>query len=241
MAKSSVAPVAAFQEITTTDRLIMEPDPPIMRWSVRRTILNEAVKRFFDTAVGTLLLIFLTVPMLLIALYICLSFSGPVIYRQTRIGSGGQQFICCKFRTMITGSEELLDTYLDNHPQARSEWELRLKLERDPRVTGWGRILRTWSLDELPQLWNVIRGDMSLVGPRPLLPSEIDIYGEAYEDYCRVKPGMTGLWQVSGRNTMTFDERARLDSWYVDNWTLMLDLKLLLLTIPTVLGRKGAY
>jgi len=179
--------------------------------------------------------------MLLIALFIFFTFTGPVIYRHTRVGLDGKGFVCLKFRTMVVGSQEVLDWYLENHPEARSEWEIKLKLRRDPRVTKWGRFLRTWSLDELPQLWNVVRGDISMVGPRPLLPGEVAIYGAAFQTYCRVKPGITGIWQVSGRNCLAFADRARLDSWYINHWSLAMDLKLLLRTLTTVLGRKGAY
>ena len=207
----------------------------------RRRSLTYLLKRCMDVAGGSFLLILLAPLILLVAAFVFLTFSGPVLYSHTRVGLNGKSFVCYKFRTMIVGAQEYLDWYLENNPQARSEWEQSIILKNDPRVTRRGLFLRVWSLDELPQLLNVVSGDISLVGPRPLLPGEVAIYGAAFQTYCRVKPGITGLWQVSGRNTMTFDERARLDSWYVDNWTLMLDLKLLLLTIPTVLGRKGAY
>lgn len=207
----------------------------------RRRSLTYLLKRCMDVAGGSFLLILLAPLILLVAAFVFLTFSGPVLYSHTRVGLNGKSFVCYKFRTMIVGAQEYLDAYLENNPQARSEWEQSIKLKNDPRVTRWGQFLRVWSLDELPQLWNVIRGDMSLVGPRPLLPSEIDIYGEAYEDYCRVKPGMTGLWQVSGRNCLTFSERARLDVWYVRHWSPNLDLKLLMKTMPAVLARKGAY
>ncbi|MGE5392025.1 MAG: sugar transferase [Deltaproteobacteria bacterium] len=199
----------------------------------------HAVKRTVDILGGGFLLILLAPIMLLIAAFICLTFSGPVLYCNTRVGIGGKGFICYKFRTMIVGAQEYLDWYLDNNPRARSEWGQNLKLKKDPRVTLWGRFLRIWSLDELPQLWNVVRGDMSLVGPRPMMPGELEAYGAA--NYRQAKPGITGLWQVSGRNCLTFYERACLDSWYIDNWTLMLDIKLLLRTVSAVLGRKGAF
>lgn len=201
--------------------------------------LAYSLKRGMDLAGGAFLLILLAPLMLLVTAFIFLTFSGPVVYRHTRIGFNGKSFVCYKFRTMVVGAQEYLDWYLENNSLAKSEWEQSLKLKSDPRVTRWGHFLRVWSLDELPQLWNVIRGDMSLVGPRPMMREELEIYGTAR--YCLVKPGITGPWQVSGRNNLTFKERARLDSWYVDNWNFILDLKLILLTIPTVLGRKGAF
>lgn len=208
---------------------------------LHRSQWARGVKRGVDLLGGSILFIIFAPMILLIVLFIFLTFSGPVIYRHTRIGLDGRPFECLKFRTMVVGSQEVLDWYLENHPEARSEWEIKLKLKRDPRVTRWGRFLRTWSLDELPQLWNVVRGDISLVGPRPLLPVEVVVYGAAFQTYCRVKPGITGVWQVSGRNCLAFADRARLDSWYIKHWSLGLDLKLLLRTVTTVLGRKGAF
>lgn len=209
--------------------------------AVRRSGSALAIKRSFDLLGGILLFAVLSPLMLLIAIFIFLNFSGPVIYTQARVGLGGREFHFYKFRTMVTGAREVLDKYLDSEPGAKSEWELRLKLERDPRVTSWGRFLRSWSLDELPQLWNVIKGDISLVGPRPLLPDEIEIYGETYIEYCGFKPGLTGLWQVSGRNCTTFHQRAQLDSRYIEHWSPGGDIRILLRTVPAVLGRRGAY
>jgi len=220
----------------------LEYDQPLNEPLVlHRSRWARVTKRSVDLIFGSILLMILSPLMLLIALFIFFTFTGPVIYRHTRVGLDGKGFVCLKFRTMVVGSQEVLDWYLENHPEARSEWEIKLKLRRDPRVTKWGRFLRTWSLDELPQLWNVVRGDISMVGPRPLLPGEVAIYGAAFQTYCRVKPGITGIWQVSGRNCLAFADRARLDSWYINHWSLAMDLKLLLRTLTTVLGRKGAY
>lgn len=243
MMKGSSIPATVCEELRGLDgRPDLESGYPANEpGAVHRPHMALITKRIFDLLAGTLLFIIFAPLMLVISAFIYLSFSGPVIYRQDRLGLGGREFCFYKFRTMVTGAQEVLDGYLDSNPQARSEWQLRLKLERDPRVTRWGQFLRSWSLDELPQLWNVIKGDISLVGPRPLLPGETAIYGVGYLDYCRVKPGLTGLWQVSGRNCMTFHERAQMDAWYIEHWSFGLDLRILLQTISAVLGRRGAY
>ena len=142
---------------------------------------------------------------------------------------------------MVCDADAVLQTYLAANPQARAEWERDHKLKRDPRVTWIGRLLRQTSLDELPQLWNVLRGEMSLVGPRPIVDDEIRKYGDVFLEYTRVLPGITGLWQVSGRNNTTYDERVSLDAFYVGNWSVWLDLYILFRTIRVVLLREGAY
>lgn len=217
----------------------MQYEQPLVGLENNRKIMANGVKRTIDLIGSVSLLILFAPLMMIIAIYISLTFSGPVFYRHTRVGFNGKRFGCYKFRTMVVGAHGYLNGYLDSNPQAKSEWEQSIKLKKDPRVTRWGHFLRVWSLDELPQLWNVIRGDMSLVGPRPMISRELETYGAA--DYCLAKPGITGPWQVSGRNTLTFEERARLDSWYINNWTLLLDFKLLLRTIYAVLSRKGAF
>jgi lipopolysaccharide/colanic/teichoic acid biosynthesis glycosyltransferase len=169
------------------------------------------------------------------ALAIKLDSRGPILFRQRRIGKGGRLFRFNKFRTMVADAEERLD---DLRPLSEDRhW---LKLDRDPRITRVGRILRLTSIDELPQLWNVLRGDMSLVGPRPLIASE----DERIRGYARMRlhlaPGMTGLWQVLGRTTIPFEEMVKLDFIYISNWSLWTDIKLLLRTIPAVAGRRGA-
>ena len=146
-----------------------------------------------------------------------------------------------KFRTMFQDAHLVLEHYLEAHPELLDEWKADHKLRYDPRVTKIGRFLRKTSLDELPQLWNVIRGDMTLVGPRPIVTAEIEKYGDYYGLYTMVKPGITGLWQVSGRNNTTYEERVQLDAYYVRNWSPWMDLYLLLRTIRIVLFAKGAY
>src|SRR5438132_3290861 len=183
----------------------------------------------------------LTIPLLFaIVVLIVLASPGRVIFAQTRVGLGGRPFKLWKFRTMVRNAEGRLAEYLTAHPELREEWNQTQKLRNDPRVTRVGRLLRKTSLDELPQLWNVLRGDMSLVGPRPIVSDEISRYGENFFLYTRVRPGFAGLWQVSGRNDTSYTQRVALDSYYVRHWSLWLDFSILARTVPLVLGR-GAY
>lgn len=166
---------------------------------------------------------------------------GAAIYAHERLGQGGQRFSVYKFRTMVSDADAVLEKYLAANPGLREEWHTEQKLRDDPRITRVGAFLRKTSLDELPQLWNVFKGDMSLVGPRPIVDNEIHRYGKVYADYSLVKPGITGLWQVSGRNNTTYTERVRLDRYYVTNWSVWMDLWILARTIPVVLRGNGAY
>ncbi|AEF95436.1 Undecaprenyl-phosphate galactose phosphotransferase, WbaP [Desulfotomaculum nigrificans CO-1-SRB] len=204
--------------------------------------LNRFIKRMFDLIAGSLLLV-LTLPiMIIITAAIRLDSKGPAFFKQERMGQKGCQFTCYKFRTMYIEGDKILKRYLQSNPKAREEWQVFNKLkEYDPRVTRVGAILRRFSLDELPQLINVILGDMSLVGPRPYLPRERKQMGNWAPDIHVAKPGITGLWQVSGRNQIEFEGRLKLDTWYVRNWSLWLDVVLLLKTIKVVLRREGAY
>jgi Undecaprenyl-phosphate galactose phosphotransferase WbaP len=177
----------------------------------------------------------------LIALLIKLDSSGPIFYRQVRIGQGGQPFKAWKFRTMVWNAEAALQDYLERHPELQEAWQREHKLKFDPRITRVGRFLRHTSLDELPQLWNILRGEMSLVGPRPIVDEEIWRYGEKFALYTRVTPGLTGLWQVSGRNNVTYEERVNLDAYYVRNWSVWLDVYILMRTVWVVVSGEGAY
>jgi Undecaprenyl-phosphate galactose phosphotransferase WbaP len=170
-----------------------------------------------------------------------LSSRGPVFYGQTRIGRNNSTFTAWKFRSMFANADEVLLSQLEKNPKLRSEWERDHKLKNDPRITPVGRLLRKTSLDELPQLWNVFRGDMSLVGPRPIVAAEIARYSDVFEAYKSVRPGITGMWQVSGRNNTTYLERIRFDEYYVRNWSVWLDLYILVRTFKTVLFGEGAY
>ncbi len=203
--------------------------------------LPRFTKRLMDLGaalVGGILLL----PLLFyLAIAVKMSSRGPVIYGHERIGRYGRHFRAWKFRTMFQDSNLVLDQYLEDNPDLKEEWERDHKLRYDPRITRIGRFLRKTSLDELPQLWNVIRGDMSLVGPRPIVTKEIEKYGPYFGLYTMVKPGITGLWQVSGRNNTTYDERVQLDAYYVRNWSPWVDAFLLLKTIRIVLFARGAY
>jgi len=176
-----------------------------------------------------------------IALLVKLTSAGPIFYGQRRIGRSGREFRAWKFRSMVRDADAQLQSYLEQHPELRAEWERDHKLKDDPRVTWIGRLLRRTSLDELPQLWNIVVGEMSLVGPRPIVQDEVVKYGERFSLYQKVRPGLSGLWQVSGRNDTTYGERVALDCYYVRNWSVWLDLVVLARTVRVVLLGKGAY
>ena len=202
---------------------------------------NRAGKRVFDLVLSFLGLVIVIPVTAAIAILIRLDSPGPIFFAHRRIGQGGREFSCYKFRTMVPNAENILNGYLEVHPEAREEWERDFKLKDDPRITHIGAFLRKTSLDELPQVWNVIKGDMSLVGPRPIIAAEIPKYGEYFADFCLVPPGITGMWQVNGRSDTTYEERVQMDTWYVRNWSVWIDIVYLLKTITVVLARKGAY
>jgi len=201
----------------------------------------RVVKRCLDVS-----LILISAPITLLALgivsvMVMLSSPGPVFYSHRRIRKNGAFFSMWKFRTMCVNSAEVMEEYLSRHPEARVEWNKTHKLRNDPRITPIGSFLRRYSLDELPQLWNVLSGHMSLVGPRPIVAAEVEKYANSFECYCRVKPGLTGLWQVSGRSELTYDERVALDCEYVNRWSLRRDIRILLKTFVVVVTQDGAY
>jgi Undecaprenyl-phosphate galactose phosphotransferase WbaP len=198
------------------------------------------LKRVFDLFAALVLLVLGALPLLYIALRIRRD-GGPAMFAHQRVGQSGKVFPCFKFRTMQVDAEERLRELLANDPAARAEWEREFKLRNDPRITPIGQFLRRTSLDELPQLFNVIRGEMSLVGPRPVIRAELARYGDDVDYFLMVRPGMTGLWQVSGRNDTGYDTRVYLDTWYVKNWSLWYDIAILFKTIRVVLNREGAY
>jgi undecaprenyl-phosphate galactose phosphotransferase len=202
---------------------------------------NMFVKRAFDLAVGIIILLLALPLMAAIAVAIKLDSPGPVIFAHRRIGRGGREFRCYKFRTMVVNAEAVLQEMLRKDPALRAEWERDFKLKNDPRITRVGRFLRRTSLDELPQIFNVLKGEMSLVGPRPIVKKEVLRFGPYIDDFYLVRPGITGLWQVSGRNDIDYPERVRLESWYVRNWSLWLDITILIRTVGVVLARQGAY
>lgn len=176
-----------------------------------------------------------------IAILVKVSSPGPIFYGQRRLGRDGVPFTAWKFRSMVSNADQALADYFHVNPALRLQWERDQKLRYDPRVTAIGRFLRRTSLDELPQLWNVLRGEMSLVGPRPIIDEEIPRYAEKYKLYTRVLPGLTGLWQVSGRNNVSYPERVNLDAYYVRNWSVWLDIYILLRTVWVVITGDGAY
>ena len=211
---------------------------------IKQNLLNPWAQRFkraldlFGAILGGLVLS----PLLLaIVVFIKLDSSGPALYGHRRLRGKGEHFLCWKFRTMHVNAEQLLDQCLQDNPELQAEWELNHKLRKDPRVTRIGRLLRKTSLDELPQLWNVLRGEMSLTGPRPIVDAEVPKYDKDYELYRRIRPGMSGFWQVSGRSDTDYDERVAMDSYYVRNWSLWLDLIILARTVKIVLFGRGAY
>jgi Undecaprenyl-phosphate galactose phosphotransferase WbaP len=197
--------------------------------------------RVLDITLILLAAPYILLAFLILALLVKLDSPGPVFYRQIRIGRFGRKFPVYKFRTMVQNADRVLQDYLDKYPELKVEWLATHKLKQDPRVTRLGALLRAWSLDELPQLWNVIIGDMSLVGPRPIVDAEVEKYGKCFELYIQVRPGLTGLWQVSGRNNTTYERRVELDEYYVRNRSLKLDLQILLKTVLVVLKKDGAY
>jgi Undecaprenyl-phosphate galactose phosphotransferase WbaP len=198
------------------------------------------LKRAIDFTVALTVCIALLPVILLIAAIVKLTTRGPVFYGHWRYGKHGRRFRAFKFRSMVQNGDAVLRQYLAENELAGEEWHLNQKLPNDPRVTWIGRFLRVTSLDELPQLWNVLRNEMSLVGPRPVIEEETLRYGNIFELYKQVPPGITGLWQVSGRNNTSYEERIRFDEYYVRNWSVWLDLHILLQTVIVVLTREGA-
>jgi Undecaprenyl-phosphate galactose phosphotransferase WbaP len=203
--------------------------------------LRRGLKRIFDLSLAIVLGVVIVPLLALIAVLIRTTSPGPVFYSQERIGWHGRRFRAWKFRSMRRDADEVLQQYLAEHPELLAEWQANHKLKHDPRITWVGRWLRLTSLDELPQIWNVLCGEMSLIGPRPIVEAEIEKYGHQYEHYIQVVPGITGLWQISGRNNTTYDERVNYDAYYVRNWSLWLDLYILACTARVVLLGEGAY
>lgn len=206
----------------------------------RSAALRQFIKRAFDLAVGAALIVALSPLLAMLAVVVKID-GGPALYGHVRVGRDGRKFRCMKYRSMVMNADRLLRLILETDPRARAEWEQGFKLKHDVRVTRIGRWLRRTSLDELPQLWNVIRGDMSLVGPRPVVEEELERYGADVKYYLQVKPGMTGLWQVSGRSNTDYATRVSLDVDYVRNWSLFRDVTILFRTIKVVVKGHGAY
>lgn len=202
--------------------------------------LPRLIKRCFDLVVSLSVLL-LGLPVFAFIAFKVSQSGRPIFFGHTRIGQHNRPFKCYKFRTMAPNADKLLADLLATSAEARAEWEKDFKLKNDPRITPIGHFLRKTSLDEIPQLWNVLRGDMSLVGPRPIVEAELERYGSQVDYYLEAKPGVTGLWQISGRNDVSYDTRVYLDAWYVKNWSLFNDIVILLRTVKVIFRKDGAY
>jgi len=217
---------------------------PLSFVSVRNNLLSKNMlitKRIFDI-VFSIILISLSLPIILItAILIKLTSKGPIFYVQERPGRFGRMIKIYKFRTMYLDADKKLEEILKNNEELREEFRKYRKLKNDPRITPIGKILRKFSIDEIPQLFNVLKGDMSIVGPRPYQIEEIEYMGEYRDIVLSVRPGLTGLWQISGRNDLSFSAKLKIETWYVLNWNLWLDLFIIIRTIPAVISGKGAY
>lgn len=198
-------------------------------------------RRVFDIALILIASPYILLFFIVISILIALDSKGGVFYKQTRIGIGGRRFKAIKFRTMVLNADQILQDYLEKSPELKTEWEATHKLKKDPRITRVGAVLRKLSLDEMPQFWNIIVGDMGLIGPRPIVDEEVEKYGHCFELYKQARPGLTGLWQVSGRSDTSYKRRVELDEYYLHNRSIKLDIQILLKTIYVVVGRKGAY
>ncbi|HAM4656035.1 TPA: undecaprenyl-phosphate galactose phosphotransferase WbaP [Escherichia coli] len=238
----SVIPTLRGMPLDSTDMsfifshevMIFRVQQNLAKWSSR------TLKRLFDI-IASIAIIILLSPVLLYISRLVKKDGGPAIYGHERIGQDGKPFKCLKFRSMVTNSKDVLNELLQNDPEAKREWDTTFKLKNDPRITKIGAVLRRTSLDELPQLFNVLKGEMSLVGPRPIITAELERYNEEVDYYLLSKPGMTSLWQVSGRSDVDYETRVYLDAWYVKNWSMWNDIAILFKTVGVVLKKDGAY
>lgn len=226
--RSSAKPV-------TISAFDINPRRPGIRVGQNRRPLGGRSKRMMDVTVALVALVLAAPVMLVVALLILMTDGAPVIFSHSRVGFNGKRFACYKFRTMVANSEQVLADYLASNPEAAKEWGQNWKFKNDPRITFLGHILRKSSLDELPQLINVLRGDMSCVGPRPVVPDELQRYGTCAIDYLQTRPGLTGLWQVTGRDTIDYPSRVSIDSSYVRNWSIWADVVILARTVFAVM------
>jgi exopolysaccharide production protein ExoY len=202
--------------------------------------IGTSSKRAVDIALALFGIVALAPLLLFCYLLTITTSSGPALFRHRRVGFGGKRFDCLKFRTMRTDASERLQELLESDPSVADEWATSQKLKRDPRVTKFGAVLRKSSLDELPQLFNVLRGEMSIVGPRPVTDEELERYTTSVAAYLACRPGITGLWQVSGRSTTSYEKRVACDAFYAQNWSMALDAKILIVTLPSLLDTETA-
>jgi exopolysaccharide biosynthesis polyprenyl glycosylphosphotransferase len=237
--KINIRMSSGLYEILTTGLTVSELAyvPLVFVNKVRLTGVDNFIKFLLDYFLASVSLLFLTPVLILIAVLVRISSPGPVIHKRRVMGLNGRQFYALKFRTMVTNGDEVLA----QHPELKEELARTHKLKNDPRITKVGLILRKYSLDELPQLFNVLRREMSLVGPRMISPEEVAMYKQFDMNLLTVLPGITGIWQVSGRSDVSYEERVRLDMYYIRNWSIWLDLQLVFQTIPAVLKSRGAY
>ena len=203
--------------------------------------IGTAAKRVADIVIAISGIVLLAPLLAICFLVTILTSTGPALFRHRRVGFNGKHFYCLKFRTMVMDAPERLNHLLRSDPLAAAEWTANRKLRYDPRVTAIGAILRKSSLDELPQLFNVLKGDMSIVGPRPITDEELDRYASSRGEYLACRPGITGLWQVSGRSRTTYDKRVACDAFYARNWSMALDLKIMIVTIPSLIVSDSAF
>lgn len=223
-------------EMKYTPKSVIVPDAIF-----RNSVPDSRLTRIFDIAMIILAFPYILFFFIVISFAIVLDSKGGAFYKQSRIGKDGRKFEALKFRTMVLNADKILEQYLEKSPELKAEWQATHKLKQDPRVTRVGSILRKLSLDEMPQFWNILVGDMGLVGPRPIVEEEIEKYGKCFELYKQARPGLTGLWQVSGRSDTSYERRVELDEYYLLNRSFKLDMHILLKTVIVVLGRKGAY
>jgi len=237
---ASVPPPSSQMQTAKFESPEQVDDESAERGDHRRVQLDAPITRALDLTGAVILLIVLLPVLLIVTLVVVVTDPGPVFFAHRRVGRDGRTFPCLKFRSMYVGAEEKLAAILQADPALRAQWIKNHKLESDPRITPIGAFLRLTSLDELPQLINVIRGDMSLVGPRPIVAAEVPRYGRFIASYYSVRPGLTGLWQVSGRSLTTYRRRVAMDVIYVRSKSLFLDIKLIVATVPAVLAGRGS-
>lgn len=206
-----------------------------------KTPCGGAIKRVFDFLLALTAIIILSPLLVSVAIAVRLSDGGPAFFGHTRMGFSGKTFKCWKFRSMAPNSDAVFKEYLANNPEAAREWHLNQKIQNDPRITRLGYFLRKYSIDELPQLFNILVGDMSFVGPRPIQRSEFDKYGYSLRHYLSTRPGLTGLWQISGRSNSSYQKRVVFDRYYVTHWGMLTDIALILKTVPVAVTGSGSY
>lgn len=228
-------------DLSATPPLPFPSLEPLPRSASRDVGRDAVVIRAIDITIAISAILLLLPLLVLIFVAMKLTSPGPVLFAHRRVGKGGHAFPCYKFRSMVVNSAEVLERHLAESSDARAEWQRDQKLRNDPRVTAIGRLLRRTSLDEVPQIFNVLRGEMSMVGPRPIVEGEMIRYRQYIVDYMSVKPGITGLWQISGRNNTTYRRRVALDTAYARSRTVALDLAILARTVPAVLTGSGCY